>query len=330
MGTGLEHWNGWSMIVAPLVQDTRHLVRRGGREGGRRTAVATLGLLLWAMLSACAGTEDQKLAVAERSAAEDLVSLGDRMRDAGDLDVAIAIYRQAVERDNQLVLPLLRLGSALVTKGDAAQASGAYEAALALEPENPYALRGLGRALIVLGEPQRAVEPLSRAIEVDGQDPRTLRLLGASYDLLGQHEKAQAAYADGLELLPRDVDLRSNLALSLALTGQYDSAIELMRAVANDPAATLKHRRNYALVLGLAGRELEAERFAQRIFGEGEIQALLKRTRNLRKISDTTLRARAIGTNELSGQNADPSSEALSRSGRPDPFDNQGSTDPRS
>ena len=274
-------------------------VSKGRTEGSRGIAAAALSLVLVALLGACSAIEDLKPVPTERSAAEELVSLGDRMRDAGDLEVAIAIYRQAVERDTQLVLPLLRLGSALLAKGDGAQASGAYEAALALDPENPYALRGLGRSLIVLGEPEQAIEPLSLAIEAEGKDPRSLRLLGATLDLLGRHKEAQATYNEGLELQPRDVDLRSNLALSLALTGEYDVAIAMMRSVANDPGADLKHQRNYALVLGLAGRGGEAEEFARRIFGGSEIQALLKRIETLRKIDDTALRARAIGTNAL-------------------------------
>ena len=237
----------------------------------------------------------------ERSPSEELLSLGDRMRDAGDLDVAIAIYRQAVERDAQEILPLLRLGSALAASGQTAQAAGAYDAALALDPMSAEALRGRGRASIVLGEPERAIEPLSRAIEQDDENPQNQRLLGTAYDLLGFHEKAQDAYLVGLELKPRDVDLQSNLALSFSLVGNHASAIDLMRSVANAPAAAEKHRRNYALVLGLAGRELEAEQVAQEILGESATRALLRKIRRLLLIEDSTVRARAIGTNEFSG-----------------------------
>ena len=83
--------------------------------------------------------------------------------------------------------------------------------------------------------------------------------LGIALDLQGRHGEAQAEYRKSLALADSDAT-RANLGLSLAMSGDATGAVEMLRPLASDPAASAKVRHNLAFALELAGDRRGAER----------------------------------------------------------------------
>ena len=102
--------------------------------------------------------------------------------------------------------------------------------------------------------------------------------------------------------------LRNNLGLSLALSGQHAEAIEMLRAVVDEPGAKARNRQNLALAYGLAG-DLDGRRADQparprRGVGAEQPQLLSPRSR---AVGDQRKRAAVLGVHppELTDAGAD-------------------------
>jgi Flp pilus assembly protein TadD len=106
-----------------------------------------------------------------------------------------------------------------------------------------------------------AIDLFHKAIAI-APDAHAYGGLGVAQDLAGDYKAADEAFRQALALAPHDLDLRNNYGLTQALMGNYEAAVATMRAVATDAAAGPRHRLNFALVLGLAGRTDEARRVA--------------------------------------------------------------------
>jgi Flp pilus assembly protein TadD len=100
---------------------------------------------------------------------------------------------------------------------------------------------------------------LSRAHSPEDPDWRILSAQGAALDQLGRNEEAQQYYATALKIVPDEPQVLSNLGLSYVLQNNLPKAEQVLgRAYQrnqNDP----RIRANLALVLGLQGRQAEAE-----------------------------------------------------------------------
>ncbi len=153
----------------------------------------------------------------------------------------------------------LEYGTALRTTGQSAQAVAVMEQAVLNNSSNKALLAGYGRALADSGNFQQAFDVLSRAHTPEDPDWRILSAQGAVLDQLGRNEEAQQYYATALKIVPDEPQVLSNLGLSYMLQNNLPRAEETLRRAYGRNANDSRVRANLALVVGLQGKQAEAE-----------------------------------------------------------------------
>ncbi|MGX4768338.1 tetratricopeptide repeat protein [Bradyrhizobium guangdongense] len=153
----------------------------------------------------------------------------------------------------------LDYGKALRESGQRAQAVAVMEQAVLGHPSNKALLAGYGRALADNGNFQQAFDVLSRAHTPEDPDWRILSAQGAVLDQLGRNEEAQQYYAAALKIVPDEPSVMSNLGLSYVLQNNLPKAEQVLGRAYQRNQNNARIRANLALVLGLEGRESEAE-----------------------------------------------------------------------
>jgi Flp pilus assembly protein TadD len=153
----------------------------------------------------------------------------------------------------------LEYGKALRETGQRAQAVAVMEQAVLTHPSNKALLAGYGRALADNGNFQQAFDVLSRAHTPEDPDWHILSAQGAVLDQLGRGEDAQQYYATALKIVPDEPSVLSNLGLSYLLQNNLPKAEETLRRAHERSPANSRIRTNLAFVLGLEGKQSEAE-----------------------------------------------------------------------
>jgi len=153
----------------------------------------------------------------------------------------------------------LEYGKALRDTGQRAQAVAVLEQAVLAHPSNKALLAGYGRALADSGNFQQAFDVLSRAHTPEDPDWRILSAQGAALDQLGRNEEAQQYYASALKIVPDEPQVLSNLGLSYLLSKDLPLAEETLRRARERAPTDMRVRTNLAVVVGLQGRQSEAE-----------------------------------------------------------------------
>ena len=126
-------------------------------------------------------------------------------------------------------------------------------------PSNKALLAGYGRALADNGNFQQAFDVLSRAHTPEDPDWRILSAQGAALDQLGRNEEAQQYYASALKIVPDEPSVLSNLGLSYMLQKICRRRRRPCAAPMSRTHADPRVRANLALVVGLQGKQAEAE-----------------------------------------------------------------------
>jgi len=206
-----------------------------------------------------------------------------------DVDTYAARYR-ANPKDAEAAL---QYGKALRATGQKSQAVAVLEQATIANSDNKALLAGYGRALADNGNFQQAFDVLGRAHTPDNPDWRILSAQGATLDQLGRFEEARQYYSSALKIRPDEPAVLSNLALSYVLSKDLPKAEETLRRAngraGNDPRV----RANLALVVGLRGNMVEAEKIAKADLPPGEgaanvaqLKLMLSRKENARAQMD--------------------------------------------
>jgi Flp pilus assembly protein TadD len=266
----------------------------------RLSRVAVAGPLAAAaiLLSACATTpQSRQLTKVPRStpgAAAMLVRIGDSMRDSGDPQGAIALYRAANRRNPRDAVSLIHMGEAFNKLGDAPQAEAAFGAAAILAPNNAEAQRGLAIALLREGRVNEAL-PLLQYLDRRAPDADLLLAEGTALDMTGRSREAQAVYRRALKIAPADARLHGNLSLSLALVGDLPDALHEMALAIDAPEPDAREAANAVMVLTLAGQRQQAEAQGRDSVGAAETEILIARAESARGAPDAIGRARALG-----------------------------------
>ena len=218
-------------------------------------------------IAGCAATAPREAAefhgspvVAALTAVDDGAGLDLRLaratRNAGDLDSAANLYREAMARNPGNPQIAIELGDVLIDSGQPEQAIdllGGVSGDKGRPDISIRAERGIGRAYLVMQDAQAALVHFILARDKAPQDPHSLVDCGVALDLLRRHAEAQESYRAALHGAPRDTGARNDLALSLALTQQYDAALEIIVPIARSASATPQIRQNLALIYGLKG-----------------------------------------------------------------------------
>jgi tetratricopeptide (TPR) repeat protein len=153
------------------------------------------------------------------------------------LDEAIAEYRQAIALDPKDAWVHNNLGLALRAKRQLDEAIAEYRVAIALDPRNDSAHINLG---IILCDDKRdynrAIACFRRAIALNPKHASAYYNLGVALSHNGQFDEAIAEYRQAIALDPKHAGTHSNLGVSLSKKGRLDEAIaEYHQAIALDP-----------------------------------------------------------------------------------------------
>ena len=168
--------------------------------------------------------------------ADALVAEGNALEDAGRLDAAEALYRQAVACAPGHPRGPLNLGIALMARDDAAAAEAAFERVLAIDPAHPFGNYNYARLAFVRGDLARAETLVAAALRAKPDFPQALIVQSGVLDALGKPVAAIEAMEAAQRLQPDDLGGWFNLALMLQKADRTDDAEgALKRVLAEQP-----------------------------------------------------------------------------------------------
>jgi len=139
----------------------------------------------------------------------------------GQLDEAIAQYRQALRLNPESAETHNNLASALHQKGQLDEAVGCYHQALRCRPDCAEAYTNLGAALTVLGRLDEAVACYQQALRINPHFAEVCNNLGEALKELGQLDEALANFDQALQLKPGFAEPRWNRSLLWLLLGDF-------------------------------------------------------------------------------------------------------------
>lgn len=185
-----------------------------------------------------------------------LEDLGQRARDAGDLDRSVEAYRMAAAACPQHARFQVLYGQARYRRGEYQLAIGPLRHALELDPDNLLTHRMLLMSLTRLQRLEAAL-PHARALAgTREEDWQVARAHGALAEQVGTREEAMEAYLRAWKLAPERTELAVRSGDLGLLTGRLDWAEQMFRRVlARDPAHS---RARLGLARALWAQELEA------------------------------------------------------------------------
>lgn len=180
-----------------------------------------------------------------------------RLEEAGDLQGALAIYRQLAAdgpRTRNLFLRIGRLAQELELTSEAEQA---FHQALEIDGRCAVALQALGTLALDQSEYDRAAAYLQRAREIK-EDPGRLSLLGVALRHSGREPEAEEAYRRALQLDESYEEAHFNLGALLRDERPDEARAHLLRALELDPDYAPAHRElGYLLWAGKTNAEAE-------------------------------------------------------------------------
>ncbi|HUP95356.1 MAG TPA: tetratricopeptide repeat protein [Burkholderiales bacterium] len=166
--------------------------------------------------------------------------------------------------------------------GDLDRALASYRQILAVTPDHADALKLLGAALLQLGQAEQAVGSLEHAARRQRADPHLLANLGQAYLALGRYADAEKKFRQASRLAPHETQIHVGIATALAMAGKLDEAEAMLaRLTVRFPDAPLvwlnfgnvmrdRERPQQALAAYLRALELDS-RMAEAHIGAGSI-----------------------------------------------------------
>jgi len=189
------------------------------------------------------------------------------LKEAGQLDRAVAIYRAAARRwaTDPIVLHdfavAAREAAALAPAGAKAlreEAARAEQAAITLAPSSAMAHNGLGLLAADAERPREAVAEFQRATEIDPNNASYWANLGNARRALGDRGGAEQAYRRALDVDAREADAANGLGVLLVEAQKPAEAVAWFeRATAASPEF-VEARLNLGIALQQSGQPARA------------------------------------------------------------------------
>jgi Flp pilus assembly protein TadD len=215
-----------------------------------------LGLLILPLLAACSSRGIE----ADTASRLRVAAVAER---AGQMDVALSLYRAAAEREPDRAEVQLRYARALRGQGQITQAGEVLATALERHATEPSLLEERGRTELVSGAAQRALTTFEQVLKRQPHAIAALNGRGVALDMLGRHAEARQSYQMALDIDSNNAAASNNLAVSLLLDGQAVVAETVLERL-NQGTTTTRIRHN----LGLAHAATGDLAGAQRMFSE--------------------------------------------------------------
>jgi protein O-mannosyl-transferase len=225
-GAGIRY--GWRLWIDGRI-DRRIFVPAVGLGA---VVLGGLGILTWRQAQVWHDSESlwrHALAIAERSNFKSSVAhynLGKTVGSRGDLEEAIAHYRQALQIDPAYAKAHNNLGNALFVRGELEEAIEHYRQALKIDPAHAKAHYNLGVALTRRGDLEEAIGHFRRAVGIDPAYVKAHYNLGVALARRGNLEEAIGHFRQALRIQPDSAEVHENLGQALALQGKRDEAVQ--------------------------------------------------------------------------------------------------------
>ena len=152
-------------------------------------------------------------------------NLGIALNAKGQLDEAIAEYREAIRLNKNLFEPHANLGIDLRAKGQLDEAIAELREAIRLKKEEAGAHNELGNALQDKGQLDEAIIEYREAIRLKKDYFQAHYNLGIALVKMGQLDEAIAEYREAIRLKKDYFQAHYNLGIALSYNGQLDEAI---------------------------------------------------------------------------------------------------------
>ena len=185
-------------------------------------------------------------------------NVGTELQLRGDIDAAIALYRESLARNPNNAVAISNLGTALAANGQLDEAITQHRRALELAPDDADGHFNLGNALAARGDLDEAIGHLRSALEVDPGFAEAHVNLGNVLLDVEEFEEAERHYRRATELEPDWVQPFNNLGLLIMAQDRLAEGTAIFRqALAVDPDDADAHS-NLGSALQLAGQTAEA------------------------------------------------------------------------
>lgn len=154
-------------------------------------------------------------------------SLARAWHQLGMLEKAADVWYEAltIEPEVSGVQELLTLGDRLKEQGKIEDAIGCYRRVIQLDPNMAVAYRNLGNSQAKIGQLEKAIASYSQAIDI-AADSETYYKLGQILGKQGQLDEAIAVYRHAIELTPDVSYIHNSLGETLEQRAELNLAIE--------------------------------------------------------------------------------------------------------
>jgi Tfp pilus assembly protein PilF len=159
--------------------------------------------------------------ISGRQVADVQLSLARTLERRGDMEPALAAYRQAIEKDPRRSTGYWRMAIIQDRRGNTIESEGHYQQALKLDAKNPDLLCDYGYSLYLQRRWAESEENLRRAITLKPQHQRAHNNLGL---LLAQGERNDDALTEFRKAGCDIAEARCNLAFVMALNRRFEGA----------------------------------------------------------------------------------------------------------
>lgn len=153
---------------------------------------------------------------------------GQQLKAEGNLDQAIAIFKQLIETDPDAALGYHFLGECFAQQNYLSKAIKAYQQAIKLDSHNPWTYHCLGQVLFWQGNTSAAITHCEKSIQIEPNQPAFYTQLGQYLSKIEATDKAIAAYQEAIKLDPNVPDsVYSQLISLMLIQEQVQAALEI-------------------------------------------------------------------------------------------------------
>ena len=196
-------------------------------------------------------------------------NLAGTLLERGQLNEAIANYREALEIKPDVAQVQSNLGNALLREGNVEEAIVHLQKALQIDPAYAEAYNHMGSALMKKGQAGEAIAHYQKAVQLNTSYADAYNNLGVAFLRSGQVDQAIADYKKAVAINPESAEMQYNLGNALAHQGNWADAIACYQAAVSterDSVKAAKIRNNLAAALEKLGKSDEAlEQFRQAV-----------------------------------------------------------------
>ena len=160
---------------------------------------------------------------------QEAYELAVRHHRVGQLEQALALYRQILAADPNHAETWSNLGTVLKKKGELGEAIEAFRRAVALRPSYAEAYNNLGNALKSAGQTEEAIAAYRQALALRPQFPQAWFNLGNVLKDAGRLDDAISAYRQALALQANFPAAHANLGNAMKDRADLDEAIACYR-----------------------------------------------------------------------------------------------------